>query len=571
MTRLLKNGNVINVFTGEIEKTNVLIRDRRIVGVGPEYEEADIVEDVTGKYICPSFIDGHMHIESTMLLPAELAKVCVPHGTGVIVADPHEIGNVCGTIGISYMLEASEHLPMKFYFMLPSCVPATKLDESGAVLRLRELELMYHHERILGLAEMMNYPGVIYDDPDVHAKLDLARKHNMIVNGHAPLLRGKDLDKYISTGIQDDHECSQKEEALEKLRKGQWIMIRQGTTARNLESLIDLFDPPFHHRCLLVTDDKHPYDLLENGHIDSIIRQAVKLGKSAITGIQMATIQAAQCFGLRNLGAVAPGYYANLLVLDDLDTVDIRDVYYSGSLVCKNKTLIPFEKAELDPIIAKPVFHSFNTPALKAEDFYVEPKDAPCRVICAIPGEVLTGKEIHKLDFSQNNGMDIQRDIVKLAVVERHIHSGHIGLGFIKGLGIQRGAIASSVSHDSHNLIVVGANESDMAIAGNHVVEMSGGLCVVLDGKVLASLPLPVAGLMSTKDAHTVAEENYNVRDAVGNLGVQEGIEPFMSTAFLSLTVIPELKMSTFGLVDVNSMSLVPLFVEENENSSKKQ
>ena len=561
MTILLKNGKVLNVFTGEIEEKNVLIEDRRIAGVG-DYTKADIIEDVSGKIICPSFIDGHIHIESTMLLPRELAKVCVPHGTCAVVADPHEIANVCGILGLSYMLEASESLPMKFYFTLPSCVPATGFDESGAVLRPRDLEPYYSHNRVLCLGEMMNYPGVVNSDPDVLAKLEQAKRHGRIINGHAPLLSGRGLDKYVACGISDDHECSTFEEAVEKLRKGQFIMIREGTSARNLEKLINLFDPPFNHRCLLVTDDKHPYDLLENGHIDSIIRRAVELGKSAVTGIQMATIQAAQYFGLRGLGAVAPGYYANLLVLDDIDTVAIRDVYYSGIRVCKNGQLVPTDRADINPIIAKPVYHSFYMNPITAKDFHIEPKGKKCRVIQAVQGELLTNEVIRTPDFSKNNGIDPDRDLIKLAVCERHMMTGHVGLGFIEGLGIRRGAIASSVSHDSHNLIIVGANEEDMALAGNTIRNMGGGLCVVLDGKIVAEMPLPIAGLMTDKDAQTASRENFAVREAVKNLGTREGIEPFMNTAFISLTVIPSLKMTTKGLVDVNRQELVPLFVE---------
>lgn len=560
MKTLLKGGLVINVFTGETEAANVLIDDRKIIGIG-DYTQADIIEDVTGKYICPSFIDGHIHIESTMLLPRELAKVCVPHGTCAIVADPHEIANVCGTVGISYMMEASEGLPMDVYFTLPSCVPATGFDESGAVLRPRDLEAFYGSPRVLGLAEMMNYPGVINGDAEVAEKLAQAKRHGKIINGHAPLLTGRDLDRYISCGIQDDHECSSYREAVERIRKGQWVMIRQGTSARNLESLIDLFDAPYHHRCILVTDDKHPYDLIHNGHIDSIIRQAVKLGKSAITGIQMATIQAAQCFGLREMGAAAPGYYANLLVLNDLNTVEISDVYHNGIRVCKDGKIIPIVRPDIAPIIAKPVYRSIYRKTLVPEDFHVNPQNRPCRVIQAIAGELLTNEDIRTLDFSKDNGVDTEKDIIKLAVCERHMMTGHIGLGFIKGLGIRKGAIASTVSHDSHNLIVAGTTEADMALAGNTAIEMGGGLCVVCDGQVLAKLPLPIAGLMSDRDAVSVAEENQKVRSAVSLLGVTQGIEPFMNTAFLSLTVIPNLKMTTRGLVDVNKQALVPLFV----------
>lgn len=560
MTRLLKGGKVINVFTDEIQETNVLIEDSKIIGVG-DYDEADVIEDVTGKYVCPGFIDGHIHIESTMLLPRELAKVCVKHGTCAIVADPHEIANVCGVVGLAYMMEASENLPMTVYFMLPSCVPATDFDESGAVLRARDLEPFYNSERVLGLAEMMNYPGVIWKNPDVLEKIERAKKHGKIINGHAPLLSGKDLDKYISQGITDDHECSGREEALERIRKGQWVMIRQGTAARNLSGLIDLFDEPYSHRCLLVTDDKHPYDLLANGHIDSIIREAVKMGKSAITGIRMATIQAAQCFGLKEEGAIAPGYDADILVLNDLDTVDVRDVYFKGEKVCTNKEVVPINKQDIIPVIAKPVLNSFFIKKLNASDFEIKPEGEKCRVIKVIPGDLLTDELICNLDFAKNNGIDADNDILKIAVCERHMMTGHIGLGFIKGLGIKRGAIASSVSHDSHNLIIAGTNEEDMALVGNTVAEMGGGVAVVCDGKVLAKLALPIAGLMSNKDAVSVAQNNREIRVAVNELGVSEGIEPFMNLGFISLPVIPKLKMTTNGLFDVNEFKQVSLFV----------
>ena len=374
MKTLIKNGKVINVFTGEIEKINILIENETIIGLG-DYcdEDADIIHDVKGKYICPGFIDGHIHIESTMLLPSELARVCVPHGTTSIVADPHEIANVCGNTGIAYMLVASENIPLNVYIMLPSCVPATGFDESGAVLRSDDLETFYEHPRVLGLAEMMNYPGVLADDSEVLAKIAAAKKRRLKVNGHAPLLSGKNLDKYIAAGISDDHECSSFDEARERIRKGQWVMIREGTSARNLDGLINLFDEPYAHRCILVTDDKHPADLLQNGHIDSIIRKAVQQGKSAITGIRMATIQAAQCLGIENKGAVAPGYAADLSVLNDLETVDVSDVYLAGKKVVDNGTMTDFKVPLVRNDIEKVVRNSFYMQKLTAQSFYIEP------------------------------------------------------------------------------------------------------------------------------------------------------------------------------------------------------
>lgn len=559
---LLKNGSVINVFTGEIEKANVLMGEGKILGVG-DYEdrEADVIEDISGRYVCPGFIDGHMHIESTTLTPYELAKTVIPHGTTAIVADPHEIANVSGMSGIAYMLEASEGLPISFYMMLPSCVPSTTLDESGAILEAKDLKPLYKHPRVLGLGEMMNYPGVIAGDSRVLQKITDAHACGKLVNGHAPLLSGKALDQYIAAGIQDDHECSSVEEAKERIRKGQWVMIREGTAARNLSGLLPLFEEPWSRRCLLVTDDKHPADLLEKGHIDGIIRKAVAAGKSVITAIQMATLQAAQCFGLSGKGAVAPGYEADILVLSDLEALEIRDVYYHGRRVVHQGSLIELKKPKVRGDLWKNVQNSFCLNKLKKADFYIEPKGNRCRVIKTIPDQLLTEEMITDIDFSRNNGVDIDRDLLKIAVVERHLRTGHIGLGFISGIGMKKGAIASSVSHDSHNLIVIGTNEDDMTVAANRIRSMGGGLIVVADGEILAEMPLPVAGLMSQLSATEVSDQNKEVRRAVYSLGVPKKIEPFMTMAFVSLPVIPSLKMTTKGLVNVEKQEIVSLYV----------
>lgn len=561
MKTLLAGGTVVNVFTGELERANVLLDGSIIAGVG-DYgpQEADAVEDVTGKVICPGFIDGHMHIESTMLLPAELARVSVPHGTTAIVADPHEIANVCGVSGVSFMLDASEGLPMTVYLMLPSCVPATPFDESGAELGAAQLRPMYVHPRVLGLAEMMNYPGVLAGDPEVMAKLADAKRLGRVINGHAPLLTGRALDRYIAAGVGDDHECSSFEEARERIRKGQWVMIRQGTAARNLRELLPLFDEPYAQRCLLVTDDRHPADLLSEGHIDNIIRRAVQAGKSAVTGIQMATLRAAQCFGLRGVGAVAPGYTADVLVLDDLDTVAVRDVYCAGRKVVDGGRMLPFDAPRVREHLWKAARNSFFMDALTAQDFFIAPKSERCRAIRLVPDQLLTQEEIIPIDWTKDNGVDLARDLVKIAVAERHLHTGHRGVGFILGSGMKRGAIASSVSHDSHNLIVMGASDADMAAAGNCVLRMGGGCAVVDRGEVIAAMPLPIAGLMSAEPAAAVARENEALRAAVHTLGVPQGTELFMTMAFVSLPVIPALKMTTQGLVDVNRQERVSLY-----------
>lgn len=562
MKTLLKNGFVINVFTGETEKANVLIGEEKILGVGAyEDSEADVVYDVSGKYICPGFMDGHIHIESTMMTPYEFARTVIPHGTTAVVADPHEIANVSGMSGIAYMLEGSENIPMTVYMVVPSCVPATPLDEAGASLEAEDIRPLYKHPRVLGLGEMMNYPGVLANDKKVLQKIEDAHKCGKLVNGHAPLLSGKALDQYIAAGIQDDHECSSADEAKERIRKGQWVMIREGTAARNLSDLLPLFDEPWSRRCLLVTDDRHPADLLEKGHIDGIIRKAVEAGKSAITGIRMATIQAAQCFGLRNVGAVAPGYMADILVLSDLDKVEVCDVIYHGRKVVDNGRLVEFQEPSIRHDIWKTVRNSFCLNELRKEDFHIEPKGRFCRVITTIPDQLLTEEMITEIDFEHRNGVDIERDILKISVVERHLSTGHIGLGFISGIGMKKGAIASSVSHDSHNLIVIGANEEDMTIAANRIRTLGGGLIVVADGEILAEMPLPVAGLMSQLSAAEAASENEDIRRAVYSLGVPENIEPFMTMAFVSLPVIPKLKMTTRGLANVESQEIVPLFV----------
>ena len=567
MKLLLKNAQVVNVFTDRLEEANVLIDDEKIIGVG-EYNDtdADTVRDLSGKIICPGFIDGHIHIESTMLTPAELAKASLPCGTTAIIADPHEIANVCGISGITYMLEASENLPLSVYIMLPSCVPSTPFDETGAVLEAEDLRDLYKHPRVLGLGEMMNYPGVLTGDFQVMQKISEAHNLGKLVNGHAPLLSGKELDKYISAGIGDDHECSTAEEAMERISKGQHVMIRQGTAAKNLEALLPLFNEPWSKRCMLVTDDRHPADLISEGHIDNIIRQAVKEGKSPLAAIRMATLQTAEYFGIGNVGAVAPGYRADLLVLDQLDTVQVCDVYCEGRLAVSAGKVLDFKIPDVRSDIKKMVRNSFYMEELTEDDFYIDvPADASakrCRIIKIRPGQLITDQWITEIDFDRMNGIDTQRDILKLAVIERHLNTGHKGLGFISGIGLRKGAIASSVSHDSHNLIVIGTNHADMTIAANRIRTLGGGNVVVSEGEIVSEMPLPLAGLMSDLPAEEVARQNEKVREAVHTLGASDEIEPFMNMAFLSLPVIPDIKMTTLGLVDVNSQKLLPLFAD---------
>ncbi len=563
MKTLLKNGNVVNVFTEEVVRADVLIENEQIIGVG-DYAEyfCDEVVDLEGKFLIPGLIDGHVHIESTMLTPYEMAKLCLLHGTTAIMADPHEIANVCEVDGIRYILKASEGLPMQVYINLPSCVPATRFDESAAELTADELRFLYQFPRVVGLAEMMNYPGVLAQDSVVMEKIADAKRFGKPIDGHAPFLTGRDLDAYIAQGVQTDHECTGFAEAKEKLSKGQWIMVRQGTAARNLNALLPLFDPPYCYRAVLVTDDRHPADLIEGGHIDNILRLAVRAGKSAVRAIRMATLQAAECFRIPYVGAIAPGYSADVAVVEDLTEFRVTDVFARGKQVVKDGKLQEFVPPVVGSDLEKKVRSSFKVKPLTEGDFIISPQGKNCRVIGVIPGEIVTEERILPVDCSKANGVDISRDILKIAVIERHNGTGHIGLGYVQGMGLKTGAIASSVSHDSHNIIVVGTNAKDMAFAANCVAR-SGGNVVVEGERVLAQMPLPIAGVMSDKPGAEVAKENAKVRAAVHELGVPQTLEPFMNTAFLSLSVIPSLKMTTLGLVRVESQELVPLFVDE--------
>lgn len=569
MKTLIKNGSVVNVFTGEIERANVLVDGKYILGVGDYYEEseADRCVDATGKYIAPGFIDGHIHIESTLLTPKELAKICVLHGTTAIVADPHEIANVSGKEGIRYMLRESEQVPMHVYMTLPSCVPATGFDESGAVLVAAALEEFYEEERVLGLGEMMNYPGVLAKDPEVMKKIQNAKDHGLVVNGHAPLLSGRELDVYIGAGIRDDHECTELEEAKERIRKGQWVMIREGSFAKNLVGLIGLFEEPFARRCLLVTDDRHPSDLLKQGHLDYMLWLAVQHGASAVKAIQMVTMQAAACFGLKNKGAVAPGYDADLVILDNLEDFSVCHVFVDGKQVVNNKTVVAEADCAKESAeeTGSALLHSVRCRELSAKDFFIADKKQKCRIIQTIPHQLITTERLEEVDFDKYGDITGNQELLKIAVVERHCNTGNIGLGLIAGLGIKKGAIASTVAHDSHNLVIAGTNSADMAVAGNHLREVGGGYVAVLDGKVLACVPLPVGGLMSNLPVGEVVEQQKRLAEAWKELGVEEGGNPFTSMGFVCLPVIPSLKLTTKGLVDVINQQIVPFFADERQ------
>lgn len=538
---VFKNAQVVNVFTERIETADVAVENGVIVGVG--HYEGDETIDCTGKYLAPGFIDGHIHIESTMLRPAEFARCVLPHGTTAVVADPHEIANVCGTAGLDFMLAATEGLPLDVFFMLPSCVPAAPLDEAGATLTAANLKPYYAHPRVLGLGEMMNFVGVLAQDGDVLQKIEDAKVAGGRVDGHAPGLTGASLDGYLAAGIESDHECSSVSEAMERIQKGQWVMARDGSAAKNLRELMPLFDTPWYQRAMLCTDDRHVGELLEDGHLDATIRRAVAWGADPVRAIKMASYQAALYFGLKRRGAIAPGYLADLVVLDDLQTCAVCATYKGGVRIGKFPDP-PCETAR--------VAHSFHLEPMKAEQFKFRSSGQTMRVIGLQKGEILTDS----LTMPQP-GVDIGRDVVKLAVVERHRGTGHIGLGFVHGYGLRDGAVASSVAHDSHNLIVAGVTDADMAAAANAVRNAGGGWAVAKGGHVVASLALPLGGVMSDVPAATLAADIARMHDVARALGVSEGIDPFMTLAFVSLPVIPTLRLTTTGLVDVLSQQHV--------------
>ena len=555
---VLKNARIINVFTNEIEKADVAISGGKIVGIGTYNGKSEV--DLHGHYVCPGLIDGHIHIESSLLCGPAFEQAVLPHGTTVVITDPHEISNVAGTDGLDFMLETTKDLTLSVYFMLPSCVPATDLDESGAVLDAEQLRPYYRYPRVLGLAEMMNSYGTVRGDAKILQKICDCTNAGKIVDGHAPFLSGKDLNAYIIAGVLSDHECSTMEEAMEKLRREQYIMIREGTAAKNMAALLPLFREPYCNRCMLVTDDKHPGDLLRGGHIDANIRKAIAAGVDPAIAVKMATLIPAQYFGLKQHGAVAPGYKADLIVVSNLEQFTVEQVYKGGSLVAEGGKVLKPSPLVIDSTRFARVMDSFDMDEITMKDLELHKSGEHERVIRLIENELLTEEEI--IPFRQYPGIapgvDVAHKIVKLAVFERHHHSGHVGLGFLGNYSLQCGAVASSIAHDSHNLIVAGTNDADMVLAGNTVRKNKGGLAFVVNGRVIGELALPVAGLMSAESVEVVMENVQHLKDALRTHGIAEGIDPFMTLAFVSLPVIPKLRLNTYGIVDVKKQRIVP-------------
>ena len=544
---VLKNATYVNVFSGELETCDIAVAEGLIVGLGSYSGVAEV--DMTGKIVCPGFIDAHIHLESSLVSPSEFVRAVIPHGTTTVITDPHEITNVMGTDGIDYMLAATEGLPMDTLFMIPSCVPASPLDESGANLDYRDIDSFFEHPRVLGLAEMMNYPGIISADSDTVAKIVASQAHHKKIDGHAPGLTGYDLNAYVAAGVYSDHECATAEDAMRKLRLGQFIMVRDGTAARNLEALMPLIkSPKYFSRCMFCTDDKHPSDLLEKGHIDYICREAVRMGADPIQTVQVACLHAARYFLLNNRGAIAPGYLADFAVVEDLKDFHVVTVYKRGKLVYNQGEVEDFPKPEIPAHLNAKAHDTFHLPVLRAADF-AETRSKV--VIGMIDGQIITE------DLGYANAINLEEDILKMAVVERHKNTRHIGIGYLHGYGLKEGAVATSVSHDSHNIICVGCNDADCAFAVNRIAENKGGIVVVNHGQVIAELPLEIAGLMSDKPLVEVNDLLEKAKAAAHAQGVGNGIDPFMTLSFMALPVIPTVRLTTRGVIDVATQQYI--------------
>jgi adenine deaminase len=553
---LIKNGRVVDVFSGQIEKKDVAILGGVVVGFG-DYQARKTI-DVKGDFLCPGFIDGHVHIESSMVTIPEFARAVLPHGTTTVVTDPHEIANVLGQEGIRFMAESARGALLNVFIMLPSCVPATHMETSGAILKTSDLKPLFKEPWAIGLAEMMNFPGVIFRNPEVLRKIEMARGKR--IDGHAPMLSGKGLYAYLTAGIRSDHECTTLKEAKEKLKNGMWVMIREGTTARNLKSLVPLVQSKNSRRFLFVTDDRHPKELLEEGHINSMVRNAIRWGMDPILAIQIATLNAAEYFRLDDLGAIAPGYRADLVSFDHLGRFQINRVFKDGVLVAEEgKMLLPTNRMRASLKTKR----SVRIKPLKKDAFLLRSDNPLAKVIQFLPDQIITKKVMGKILLREGVAHpNIKEDILKIVVIERHKATGNIGMGFVQGFGLKKGAIGSSVAHDSHNLVIVATNDQDIFKTVEVIQSMRGGLAVVSDGKVLASLPLPIAGLMSEASVSQVNLQVEALHRAAKNLGCKIP-DPFMTLSFLSLPVIPELKITDKGLVDVNQFKFVPLFGED--------
>jgi len=546
---VLKNARIVNTFIGEIEQADVAIYGDRVAGVG-HYDDAKDVFDLQGAFLAPGFINGHTHIESSMLHPARYAQAVIPRGTLAVVTDLHEIANVCGSRGIKFVTDLARKLPLDMLFMAPSCVPATQLETSGARVDSGEIKRILGHPKIIGLGEMMNFPGVVNGDEEVLRKISAAK--GKIIDGHAPGLTGKELNAYLSAGILSDHESTSPEEAEEKLRRGMYLMIREGSSERNLDALLPLVTDSTYKRCFFVVDDRSCSDLLREGDVDAVVRKAINRGLEPVRAIQMATINPAEYFRLHDRGGVGPGYLANLITITDLAELEIGMVFCRGRLVAQQgKPLFPF------PPVTVELEDTVRIKSPTIQSLKIAPAGETYPVIEIVAGQIVTRKAMEKVKVVDGAlASDVDRDILKLVVVERHKASGNVGVGLVKGFGLKKGALASSVAHDSHNVIAVGTDDLDILKAIEEIKTLHGGLVVCANLEILASLPLPIAGLLSPEPLDIVVSQYEHVEKAAASLGTLPPA-PFTILSFLALPVIPELRLTDLGLVDVVQFKLV--------------
>ncbi len=554
---LFKNANLVNVLSGEIHPANVAVADGRVIGWGDYSAHEEI--DLQGAYLAPSLIDGHFHVESSMLTMPEFARAVAPHGTGTVVIDPHEYANVLGLDGIRYVLESSKNLPVDFFIMLPSCVPATPLETAGAQLTAGDLKLMIADERIAGIAELMNYPGVYLGLDSELSKIEAGKGKN--IDGHAPGLTGRNLNAYVLAGVRSDHESTELSEAREKLRLGMHMLLREGSTERNLATLAPLVTPQNAANCSFATDDKLAGDLVHEGHIDHCVRVAIRMGIPPVTAFQIASINTARHYRLRNYGAIAPRFWADLIVFDDPGHFQVRQTYKKGKLVAEDGKFV----GVLPGIVSQPR-STMNLSYRAPEDFRVAAPSrsgAKIRVIEIIPNQIVTRQAIEAPKLGQGEVLpDITRDVLKLVVVERHHATGNVGVGFVRGFKLRDGALGSTVAHDAHNVVVVGTNDTDIRIAIERLTKLQGGQVAVANSSIKAELPLPIAGLVSDQPLEEVMAQIQKLNAAAHELGCDLDA-PFMTLSFLSLSPIPELKLTDQGLVDAAHLNKTELFVQK--------
>jgi adenine deaminase len=563
---VIKNCKIVNVYTAEIIEGDIAIKDGKIAGIG-EYEGVEII-DAAGSYAIPGLIDSHIHIESAFVTPGKLGAMVVPCGTTTIIADPHEIVNVCGIPGFEYMVASAKETVLDIKYQIPSCVPATPFENSGAQIDSGTLEELLSHKDAFGVGEMMNFPGVVYADDEVIAKIGAARNANKVIDGHAPGLTGKELNAYVTTGIKTDHECTTVAEMQEKLRLGMYILLREGSASQNLRSLLKGVTKENSHRCLLCSDDRQPKDIYEKGHVDNQLRICVEEGIEPITAIRMATLNSAECYGLSDRGAIAPGLRGDIVLVNNLEEFKVKQVYIEGKLVAEDKKYLGksvAEKKKYEEANAGKVAGSIHVKDFNPLRLNLNAKSNSVKVIGIIPGEIVTKSEVAKVQLTANGDFiyDSNHDIAKIVIVERHQMTGNVAVGLLKGYGINKGAVATTVAHDSHNIVAVGVNNEEISSAIEGLIRMNGGVVVIENGNPICSMPLPIGGLMSDQDGQWVAKNLENIQEVLhSKLGVNEDVEPLMALSFMSLPVIPELKITDMGLFDVTKFAFTNIEAE---------